>query len=53
MEVADVLYGVSMGPDGTSKVLSQRMAADGELETTGEPGQDTLDSEQKPAAIAG
>jgi chromosome segregation protein len=53
MEVADVLYGVSMGPDGTSKVLSQRMAADGELETTGEPGQDTLDSEQEPAAIAG
>jgi len=27
MEVADVLYGVSMGADGTSKVLSRRMPA--------------------------
>jgi chromosome segregation protein len=27
MEMADVLYGVSMGNDGTSKVISQRLAA--------------------------
>ncbi|MHB1324780.1 MAG: chromosome segregation protein SMC [Thermoleophilia bacterium] len=27
MEVADVLYGVSMGPDGTSTVLSRKMPA--------------------------
>ena len=27
MEVADVLYGVSMGADGTSKVLSRKMPA--------------------------
>ncbi len=28
MEVADTLYGVSMGSDGTSKVLSRRMTGD-------------------------
>ncbi len=28
MEAADVLYGVTMGPDGTSQVVSARMAED-------------------------
>jgi len=28
MEMADVLYGVSMGDDGTSKVIAQRLAED-------------------------
>jgi chromosome segregation protein len=31
MEVADVLYGVSMGGDGESRVLSRRMPAESEL----------------------
>jgi chromosome segregation ATPase len=26
MEAADILYGVSMGADGVSKVISQRLA---------------------------
>jgi chromosome segregation protein len=29
MEAADWLYGVSMGSDGTSKVISRRLGADG------------------------
>jgi chromosome segregation protein len=37
MEVADVLYGVSMGADGTSKVLSRKMpAVEAEPVETGE-----------------
>jgi len=36
MEVADVLYGVSMGADGTSKVLSRKMPA-AEAANAGEP----------------
>jgi chromosome segregation protein len=31
MEMADVLYGVTMGADGTSRVISQRLGSDGEL----------------------
>jgi chromosome segregation ATPase len=27
MEAADILYGVSMGADGISKVISQRLSA--------------------------
>ncbi|MHB1382536.1 MAG: AAA family ATPase, partial [Thermoleophilia bacterium] len=49
MEVADVLYGVSMGEDGTSKVLSRRMA-----EGASGPDGDTREEEDRePAAIAG
>ena len=29
MEAADWLYGVSMGGDGTSKVVSRRLGSDG------------------------
>jgi chromosome segregation protein len=50
MEVADVLYGVSMGDDGTSKVLSRRMASDDD--SPGGSDQDTLDTELEPA-VAG
>ena len=47
MEVADVLYGVSMGADGTSKVLSRRMdSTDSDDSPEGE-------LEPEPAAIAG
>jgi len=53
MEVADVLYGVSMGEDGTSKVLSRRMVGEGD----GGPGegtrQQTLEADLEPAAAAG
>ena len=31
MEAADVLYGVTMGPDGVSQILSRRLPQDGEL----------------------
>jgi chromosome segregation ATPase len=31
MEVADLLYGVTMAADGESKVLSRRVAPDAEL----------------------
>jgi len=41
MEVADVLYGVSMGADGTSKVLSRRMPRDDD-----EPSEEPEDSAQ-------
>lgn len=69
MEVADVLYGVSMGADGTSKVLSRKMPADtavaGQPEETSEAAGDDApeDSdadaagithdEAEPAALAG
>jgi len=35
MEVADLLYGVTMAADGESKVLSRRVAADVELRPAG------------------
>jgi chromosome segregation protein len=35
MEAADVLYGLSMGRDGSSTVISQRLAVDEELEPAG------------------
>ena len=51
MEVADILYGVSMGPDGTSRVLSRKMPEAGGQPPEVEPaaGQD----ERRPAAVAG
>lgn len=51
MEVADILYGVSMGPDGTSRVLSRKMPEAGGQPPEVEPaaGQD----ERQPAAVAG
>ncbi len=36
MEVADTLYGVTMGPDGTSKVLSRKMKKDAQQEMADE-----------------
>ncbi len=52
MECADVLYGVSMGADGTSKVLSRRMdktaTAAGEAEAEREAGR-----KEAEAALAG
>lgn len=50
MEVADVLYGISMGEDGTSKVLSRRMPRDDE-EPQAEP--DNEPGDLQPAAVAG
>jgi chromosome segregation ATPase len=35
MEVADLLYGVTMAGDGESKVLSRRVAADMDLRPAG------------------
>jgi chromosome segregation protein len=35
MEVADLLYGVTMAADGESKVLSRRIAAEADLRTAG------------------
>jgi chromosome segregation protein len=32
MEAADYLYGVSMGSDGVSKVISRRLGSDGPAE---------------------
>ncbi len=57
MEVADVLYGVSMGADGTSKVLSRRMQKpDGPPEGDGseeEAGGKEGEEAAAPAALAG
>jgi chromosome segregation protein len=36
MEAADILYGVSMGSDGVSKVISQRLPREAEAEATAE-----------------
>ncbi|MBE0429256.1 MAG: chromosome segregation protein SMC [Thermoleophilia bacterium] len=58
MEVADVLYGVSLGSDGTSKVLSRRMPPEGD-ETAATPARQAVDSrksggpaDREPAAVA-
>lgn len=50
MEVADVLYGVSMSSDGTSRVLSRKMPPEEEL--AGEDSQAAPDHKE-PAAVAG
>jgi chromosome segregation protein len=42
MEMADVLYGVTMGGDGTSRVISQRLEEDGELTAAGRRGARSL-----------
>ncbi len=34
MEAADVLYGVTMGPDGVSQIVSRRLPQDGEVAAT-------------------
>lgn len=56
MEVADVLYGVSMGADGTSKVLSRKMPKDPVAPETGEddpPAAESSQDEMEAAALAG
>jgi chromosome segregation protein len=52
MEVADVLYGVSMGADGTSKILSRKMEElDESVRGTADEG--LADDEREHAAVAG
>ena len=34
MEAADVLYGVTMGPDGVSQIVSRRLPRDEEIAAT-------------------
>ncbi|MHB9052918.1 MAG: chromosome segregation protein SMC [Thermoleophilia bacterium] len=55
MEVADVLYGVSMSADGTSKVLSRKMpqADSAEATAAGEAGGDPDTGEREALAAAG
>ncbi|MHB1412304.1 MAG: chromosome segregation protein SMC [Thermoleophilia bacterium] len=58
MECADVLYGVSMGADGTSKVLSRRMDQHGEGDVPGSDHDDAATgaadaTEPEAAALAG
>ncbi|MHB8922106.1 MAG: AAA family ATPase, partial [Thermoleophilia bacterium] len=54
MEVADVLYGVSMGADGTSKILSRRMPTDDGKLATGSVGDTGIEVEDDPvAAVTG
>jgi chromosome segregation protein len=49
MEAADWLYGVSMGSDGTSKVISRRLGNDGLTEL----GETLREAEASPPAAAG
>ncbi|HDZ59466.1 MAG TPA: hypothetical protein ENH44_01605, partial [Actinobacteria bacterium] len=55
MEVADTLYGVSMGADGTSKILSRRMNGDDAelsgVETIGD--EEPVEEPSRPATLAG
>ena len=34
MEAADVLYGVTMGPDGVSQIVSRRLPREDEISQT-------------------
>ncbi|MDO8737016.1 MAG: chromosome segregation protein SMC [Thermoleophilia bacterium] len=53
MEVADVLYGVSMGADGTSKVLSRKMpAAEFESEDSSTSSEAGLEQEESVSPAA-
>jgi chromosome segregation protein len=57
MEVADVLYGVSMGPDGTSTVLSRKMPAAGdtiaeEIDGDGSQGSSITQEDIEATAVA-
>lgn len=51
MEVADVLYGVTMAADGTSKILSRRMSDIGDDHGPGDHSAEAENAE--PAAMAG
>jgi chromosome segregation protein len=45
MDAADVLYGVSMGGDGVTKVVSRRLPRDNAEETESDDGADPDEDE--------
>ena len=54
MEAADVLYGVTMGPDGASQVVSARMAEEEiEREERARPTRPSAPRTERPAAARG
>ncbi|MGZ5411694.1 MAG: chromosome segregation SMC family protein [Solirubrobacterales bacterium] len=50
MDAADILYGVSMGGDGITKVVSRRLPRDGEFQTGDVPEADAAEQQAAEAA---